>query len=180
MILGVSMDQEICQILGQVSLNLLYWKKNTPEGYMWSGERLMRKQQTSRPDHSWPEIWKTMGKNAKLEEKQKWSNEKLHLDNARKLRGIYSIAPEDKEFKETIKNDRKKLETSIAPTMPCKIMKKNCGSGASNKIKTRLACILEADESTRMRMGESLPNHHEDHKPSRASLRASGRRWTDS
>ena len=33
-------------------------------------------------------------------------------------------------------------------------MKKNCGSGASNKIKTRLACILEADESTRMRMGE--------------------------
>ena len=39
----------------------------------------------------------------------------------------------------------------------------NCGSGASNKIKTRLACILEAGESTRLRMGESLPNHHEDH-----------------
>ena len=47
--------------------------------------------------------------------------------------------------------------------MPCKIMKKNCGSGASNKIKSRLACILEAGESTRLRMGESLPNHHEDH-----------------
>ena len=31
------------------------------------------------------------------------------------------------------------------------------------KLKTRLACILEARESTRMRMGESLPNHHEDH-----------------
>ena len=40
---------------------------------------------------------------------------------------------------------------------------KNCGSGGSIKIQTRLACILEADESTRMRMGESLPNHHEDH-----------------
>ena len=36
-------------------------------------------------------------------------------------------------------------------------------SGASNKIKTRLACILEAGESTRLRVGESLPNHHEDH-----------------
>ena len=47
--------------------------------------------------------------------------------------------------------------------MPCKIMKKNCGSGASNKIKTRLACILEADESTKLRMGNSLPSHHEDH-----------------
>ena len=40
-----------------------------------------------------------MGKNAKLKEKQKWSHEKLHLDNARKLRGIYFIDPEDKEFK---------------------------------------------------------------------------------
>ena len=42
-------------------------------------------------------------------------------------------------------------------------MKKNCGSGGSNKIKTRLACILEADESTTLRMGNSLPNHHEEH-----------------
>ena len=40
---------------------------------------------------------------------------------------------------------------------------KNCGSGGSNKIKTKLACILEADESTRLRMGNSLPHHHEDH-----------------
>ena len=40
---------------------------------------------------------------------------------------------------------------------------KNCGSGASNNIKTKLACILEADESKRLRMGEYLPNHHQDH-----------------
>ena len=40
---------------------------------------------------------------------------------------------------------------------------KNCGSNGSNKIKTKLACILEADESTRMCMGNSIPNHHEDH-----------------
>ena len=62
-----------------------------------------------------------MGKNAKLEKKQKWSEEKLHLENARKLRGIYFIDPEDKEFKETIKNACKKLETSVAPAMPCKL-----------------------------------------------------------
>ena len=122
-------------------------EEKPPDGYMWSWERLTRKQLTSRPDHLWPEIWKTIGKNAKLKEKQNWSNVKLHLENARKLRGIYFIDPEDKEFK----------------AMPCKIMKKNCGSGGSNKIKTRLACILEADESTRLRMGESLPNRHEDH-----------------
>ena len=77
--------------------------------------------------------------------------------------GSISLTQKDEEFKETIKNARKKLETPIAPVMPCKIVKKNCGSGASNKIKTRLACILEASESTRLRVGESLPKHHEDH-----------------
>ena len=94
-----------------------------PEGHMWSGSRLTRKQLTSRPDHLWPELWNSMGKHAKLREKQKWSDEKLHLENARKLRGIYFIDPEDTEFKETIKNACKKLETSVAPPMPCKILK---------------------------------------------------------
>ena len=61
-------------------------EEKAPDGYMWSGERLTRKQLTSRPDHLWPELWKSM-----------------------------------------------------------------------------VACILEASESTRLRMGESLPNHHEDH-----------------
>ena len=81
------------------------------------------------------------------------------------MRGIFFIDREDKEFKETIKNARKKLETPVASAMPCKIIKssKNCGSGASNKIKTKLACILEASESTRMRVEESLPKYHEDH-----------------
>ena len=120
-------------------------------GPVWD---LTRKQLTSRPDHLWPELWKSMGKHAKLKEKQKWSNEKLHPESAQKLRGIYFIDPEDKEFKETIKNARKKLETSVALAMPCKITK-NCGSGACNKIKTKLACILEADESTRNAYGKS-------------------------
>ena len=67
-----------------------------------------------------------MGKHAKLKEKQEWSEEKLHLENARKLRGIYFIDPEDKEFKETIKNARKKLETSIAPAMPVEFAESGC------------------------------------------------------
>ena len=56
-----------------------------------------------------------------MKERQKWSNEKNQLDNVRKMRGIYFIDPEDKEFKETIKNARKKLEIPVAPSMPCKI-----------------------------------------------------------
>ena len=101
------------------------------------------------------------------------------LDNARRLREIYFIDIEDKEFKETIKNARKKLATSVVPAMPCKFMKsnKNCRSGASNKIKTKLACILEASESTRLRMGESLPNHHEDHLQEKGAIRCSITIW---
>ena len=78
---------------GFTQLTLL--EEKAPDGYMWSGCRLTRKQLTSRPDHLWPELWKSMGKHAKLKEKQKWSNEKLHLENARNLRGIYFIDPED-------------------------------------------------------------------------------------
>ena len=157
MIIGTLMALETC-LFTQFTLV----EEKAPDGYTWSGERLTRKQLTSRPDHVWPELWKSMGKNAKLKEKQKWSEEKIHVDNARKLRGIYFIDPEDKEFKETIKNARKKLETSVALAMACKIVQ-NCGSGASVKNKTKLACFLEVDESTRMRMGNSEPSNHEDH-----------------
>ena len=83
-------------------------------------ERLTKRQVTSRTDHLWPELSTKLGRNAKLREKQKWSIEIPKLDNARRLRGIYFIDPEDKEFKETIKNARKKLETSVALSMPCK------------------------------------------------------------
>ena len=109
------------------------------------------------------------GKNAKLKEKQKWSHEKFvpQLGNARKLRGmrgIYFIDPEDKE-KETVKNARKKFETPMASAMPCKIRKnnKNCGNGETNIVKSKLVCILEASESSRLCVGKSLPTHHEDH-----------------
>ena len=133
---------------------------------MWSGERLTRRQLTSRSDHLWPELWKSMGKHAKLKEKQKWSEEKLHLENARKLRGIYFSDPEDKEFKETIKDARKKFETPVALAMPCKTSKKSKNGenrDKSNKVQSKLACFLEASESTRLRMGNSVPNYHEDH-----------------
>ena len=74
MIIGISVDQETCRILGQVSLNLLYWQNNLQKDILWSEVRLTRKQQTSRPDHLWPELWEKVGKSAKLKEKQKWSH----------------------------------------------------------------------------------------------------------
>ena len=111
-------------------------------------------------------VMEVSGKECQAEGKAKMVEEKIHLDNARKLRGIYFIDPEDKEYKETIKNARKKLETSVAPAMPCKASTKGkhgATRGKSNDIKSKLACILEANESTRMRMGYSQPHNHEDH-----------------
>ena len=54
----------------------------------------------------------------------------------------------------------------MAPAMPCKTSKTckyGVTRGKSNETKSKLACILDASDSTRLRMGESLPNHHEDH-----------------
>ena len=106
-------------------------------------ERLTKRQATSRPDHLWPELWRGMSKNAELREKHEWAIEKPKLDNARRLRGIFFIDPEDKEFKETIRNARRKLERPMAPAMPCKTGKKsNHGETHSktNDFKSKIAC----------------------------------------
>ena len=159
------MDLETCLILGQVSLCFTLLEDRALDGYMWSGERLTRKQLTSRPDHLWPELRTKLGRNVKLKEKHKLSNEKPKLDNARRLRGIYFIELEDKEFRETIKTARKKLETPMAPAMPCKTSKKSKHGetrGKTDEFKSKFACFLEASDSTRLRMEKSLPNDHED------------------
>ena len=54
----------------------------------------------------------------------------------------------------------------MAPVTPCKTCKKdNHGVTRSktNEFKSKFACILEASESTRMRMEETLPKYHENH-----------------
>ena len=54
----------------------------------------------------------------------------------------------------------------MAPAMPCKTCKKSKHGetrGKTNVFKSKFACILEASESTRMRMEVSVPKYHEDH-----------------
>ena len=142
-------------------------EEKPPDGYMWCGERLTRRQLTSRPDHLWPELWIKMGRGAELKERD--------INGPMKNRN--SIMPEDyEEFisltlrtrnsKKTIRNARKKLETPIAPAMLCKTRKKSKHGetrSKTNDFKSNFACILEARESTRMRVEESLPKYHEDH-----------------
>ena len=57
-------------------------------------------------------------------------------------------------------------EAPMAPAMLCKTSKKNKHGetrSKTNDFKSKCACILEASESTRLRMEESLPKYHEDH-----------------
>ena len=91
-----------------------------------------------------------MGRNAKLKEKHQWSNEKPKLDNARRLRGVSFIDAEDKEFKQTIKHARKKLETPMATAMLCK-MSNQCKHGEILGIHARR---LDAREVLMSRRGD--------------------------
>ena len=73
---------------------------------------------------------------------------------------ISFIDREDKESKETIRNARKNWKHQMAPAMPCKSCKKSKHGetrSKTNDFKSKFACILEASESTRMRMEESQP-----------------------
>ena len=80
---------------GSTKFTLL--KEKPPKGKMWSGGRLTKIQTTTRPDHVWPEVWTELGKAAQNREKQEWAKEKPKLDNARRLRGIYFIDPDDSQ-----------------------------------------------------------------------------------
>ena len=119
----------------------------------------------TRPDHLWSKLWETMGKNVKVKERQKWSHEKSSTRLRTNITKEFISLTLKKKSKKTSRMLVRNWKTAMALAMPCKISKnnQNCGNdGKSNKINQKLACILEADESTRIRMGKSLPNHHED------------------
>ena len=46
-------------------------EEKPPNGYMWSGDSLTRKQLTSSPDHLWQELWEIMRKERQAEGKAK-------------------------------------------------------------------------------------------------------------
>ena len=75
-------------------------EERPPDGWTWSSRRLTRKQTTLRPDNVWPDMWKHISDAAKSKAKQKWAIETPKLDNARRLRGIFFIEPNDEEFKQ--------------------------------------------------------------------------------
>ena len=70
------------------------------------------------------------------------------------LREIFFIEPEDQEFKDTMENARRELEIPMPAVMPCKTPTNCRGETCRNvgKHKTKYACIVDADESMRIRL----------------------------
>ena len=146
------MEVESYRLHGNVAQNL-------------GGGRLTRNQNFSRPDNVWPDMRKHLYDTSKRKEKQQWAVKKPKLDNARRLRGIYYIDPDDEEFKRVVKNVRRKLEIPMPAAMPYRLQlhkhRETCGT--VGQYKTKNACIVEADESMRIRMEGSQSKNHEDH-----------------
>ena len=75
------------------------------------------------------------------------------------LRGIYFIDLDNMEFKDTMKIARNKLESSKESATLCKVQnlghRETGGKTDSNTRRLKYACIVEAHESTRKRIGKN-------------------------
>ena len=85
--------------------------------------------------------------------------------NARQLRGIFFFEPNDEEFNLTVKAARRKLEVPMPAAMPCKILIQSSleTHRSIGKPKTKYACVVDADESTRARLEGAGHKPHQDH-----------------
>ena len=95
-------------------------REKPPKGYMWPGERLTKILTTTWQIMRGLKHGPELGKPPKNKTSKKKAIEKPKLDDARRLRGINSIDPEDEEHKEIMKNARGKLEVHMDAAMPCK------------------------------------------------------------
>ena len=124
------------------------WEKCGPEGDWQRFKQL--------PDQIMcEEVWTKLFKPLRIENKPEWAKEKPKLDNARTLRGIYIIEPDDREYSDILKVARRKLERLSAPATPCKKTSKHRGNEhkaadwprkVNKKKKTMCHCLLRAEK----------------------------------
>ena len=175
----MSGQANICQIRGKASRSLLHWKKNLATDFCGPGGDWQKFKRL--PDHimyGQKYEQKLVRPAAQNREKQEWNNEKPKLDNARRLRGIYFINPDDQDYKETLKNAWRNLERPMAAAMPCKTKAQTSTTKVAAKqevasqeiLQTMYGCKMESHESTWQRMEASPFTKHED--------RIAGKRFT--
>ena len=162
---NVDGEKELSGVHGSGFTRFVPLKERPPEGFSWSGERLTRNQKNSRPDDVWPDMWTHVSDAEEKKAKHRWAIEKPKLENARQLRGIFFIEPNDEEFKLTMIAARRKLEVPMPAALPCKTSIKSSGETHRNfgKRKTNCACVVDADKSTRPRLEGAGHKPHQDY-----------------
>ena len=132
---------------------------------------MTKNETTTRPDYVCPEVWTKIGKAAQNREKQEWAKEDPKLDNVRKLRGIYFLDPDDREYSEILKNAVANWQDLWLPRCHSEggakqhpnitdVMQNN---GNEKEFKTTCDCAVESFESTRHRAESLQSRNHEDH-----------------
>ena len=155
--------ERLVWFLGQVSLNLLCWKKNFQKDICGLGGEINKKTAYIQARSSMARALEVNGKACQAEGRSKSGLMKSSIWRTHEnCKGSLSLTRRTRNSKRPSRMRARSWKHQWLLLCPVKIMK-NCGSGVSNKKKTKLACILEADESPRMRMGNSIPHHHEDH-----------------
>ena len=168
MIIGMSIQTNICQILGEDSLNSPYWKKNLPKDICGPGGDWQKFKRL--PDQTMCGLkcgpnWESRSESRitrvgkrETEARQCSETEKdlLHWSRRRRI----------------FRKMRRKLERPVAPAMPCKRMDKQHPSltnvmaapknGDEKEFKTMYGCVVESHESTRQRAESLLSEIHED------------------
>ena len=99
---NVDVDRSLADSWTGFTKFTLLCEKTLQKDFCGPEERLAKNQPSTRPDYLWPEMWSSMSKAAQKKGKASIGYRKPKLDNARKLRGIYFIDPDDGELKETI------------------------------------------------------------------------------
>ena len=109
-----------------------------PDGYMWSGGRFTRKQLTSRPDQS-----KARVSGNQWESTPSWRKSRSGLRKHENCVGSISSTPR-------IRNSKKPSRTRVSSwkhqwLLLCPVKLRKLWEWCIQQIKTKLACILEAD-----------------------------------
>ena len=120
MITGISMGHETCQILGQVSHNLLYWKKNLQMGIHGPGSGWQRSKRHPGLITCGQAYGKTCQKQRNEKKKESWLSNNRSLTMPRRLRGIYFIDRAGAELLETFKIRGESLKFRCQQQCLCK------------------------------------------------------------
>ena len=160
--MGSLMEIEKCQIRGPVSQDSPFWMKNHRMDIHSSGRRLTRKQTTRHV------VARDLERYVWCVETQRKAKVGYRKTQARQCQKIawhllHFLMMENLRI--WWKKACRKLEVPMPAAMPCKLQREKymATCRVEKDRKTKYACVVEANESTRKRMEGSPHKNHEDH-----------------